>query len=984
MFTPHHILIILFAYLMLLFGLAYYAEKREDRSKSIVNNPYVYSLSLAVYCTSWTFYGSVGWAATSGISFLTIYLGPSIAAVLWTLILPKIIRIAKANRITTISDFISARYGKSIFLSALVTLIAVAGIGPYLGLQIKAIITTFGIITGNPKEGVGAAMVITMILGVFAVLFGARRIDSSERHGGLVFAIAFESIVKLAAFLTVGIFVTYFLFNGFGDITTQIEQAGRSLLITANAPSYFEWTALLILSMMAVMLLPRQFQMSVVENYNEDHIRKAARLFPLYLLLINIFVLPIAFGGVLTTGNSQGAESFVLTLPLVNSSKAVTLFVFIGGFAAATGMVIVESVALSTMVMNSLVMPVLVKFGKAQSIPLLVINIKRLVIMGIVFIGYFFAISIGGFYSLVDMGLKSFEAVALFAPAFFIGLFWKRANKKGAAAGLVAGFSIWLYTLMIPAAVKSGLLDGSAIQSLVSGSSFLNPEALFGVSGLGKWSHTLFWSMLLNLFFFFGISVITKRTKTEELQSLIFVEGYKSSIGRKATHNLDTAALRDILVTYLGNEEAEAVLRKFLRIKNKNSGSLSESEISELHETVEKELSGAFGPGISAIIFRSRQMLGEDQDISESIQSITEALRLSKNELAEANRQLSYLKEFSENIIESAPVGIIIVDNELTIKYCNNEMQRLAAIDSLTVLSKNIGEALPWFDTKELSSRKDFVVKGPAGRSLNVNVSLFKDPSGGYVVVFEDITEKLKMEQQLKQASKLAGIGKLTAGLSHEIGNPLAAISSLVQELREIKACSDESMQFTKESLNAINAHIQRIVKIVRSLGDFASVAPPVKTYASIDEILQQTLNLVKYDKRFANVELAVDLEDLPKVFVNTDQIQQVFMNLILNSLDAMEAGGRLSITGLQDNGYAAITFSDTGEGIAEDDLEKIFDPFYTTKPYGKGTGLGLSICYGIISDHGGALIVRSKKGEGSAFIVRLPADSIARENTDN
>ncbi|MCE5312561.1 MAG: hypothetical protein LLF86_05355, partial [Nitrospiraceae bacterium] len=272
MFTPFDLFLVVLVYLLVLFALAYYAERKEQAGKSIVNNPYVYALSLAVYCTSWTFYGSVGRAATDGLSFLTIYLGPTIMAAVWMIVLRKVIRIAKANRITTISDFIGARYGKSIFLSALVTVIAVAGIGPYLGLQIKAIITTFGIITGQMREGVGAGMIITMILGIFAVLFGARKIDSSERHGGLVFAIAFESIVKLAAFLTVGIFVTYFLFNGFGDISSRIESAGKAYLLAAGSGhSYFEWTALLLLSMMAIMLLPRQFQMSVVENYNEDH-----------------------------------------------------------------------------------------------------------------------------------------------------------------------------------------------------------------------------------------------------------------------------------------------------------------------------------------------------------------------------------------------------------------------------------------------------------------------------------------------------------------------------------------------------------------------------------------------------------------------------------------------------------------------------------------------------------------------------------------
>ncbi|MCE5312712.1 MAG: PAS domain-containing protein, partial [Nitrospiraceae bacterium] len=764
---------------------------------------------------------------------------------------------------------------------------------------------------------------------------------------------------------------------------------GKAYLLAAGSGhSYFEWTALLLLSMMAIMLLPRQFQMSVVENYNEDHLRKASWLLPLYLLLINLFVLPIALGGVLSTGQSIGAESFVLTLPLMNGSKAIVLLVFIGGFAAATGMVIVESVALSTMVMNSLVMPVLVKFGKDSSLPSLVINIKRFVIMCIVFIGYFFAISIGGFYSLVDMGLKSFEAVSLFAPAFFIGLYWKKAGKKAVAAGLIAGFVIWIYTLMIPATIKAGLLDSSGLAAYLQGFSMLNPEALFGVPGLGKWSHTLFWSMLVNLLLFFGISVVTKQSKEEELQALVFVESYNRRISRSGSYGLDITTLRELLHTYLGYEDAERLIKKFLEQKNKNENELSDSDMTELWHEAEEELSGAFGPGISALIFNSRFMLNakEQQNLSESIHSITETLRLSKEELADANRQLSYLKEFSENIIESAPVGIVIVDRSLAVNYFNSEMQRLAGLSRSEAMSKKITDVLPWFTARgfDSSGKGDFIVNGPAGRVFHVNVSLFKDPSGGFVIVFEEITEKIKMEEQLKQASKLASIGKLTAGLSHEIGNPLASISSLVQELMHIKTCSPENTEFTKEALDAIHSNIERIAKIVRSLGDFARVAPPHKIPASVVEILQQTLDLVKFDKRFAETELSLDLNDVPEVNVNRDQMQQVFLNLILNALDAMHGKGRLSISVKSIGRDVEIVFSDTGAGIDEESLQKIFDPFFTTKPYGRGTGLGLSICYGIINDHGGTLTVRSKKGEGAAFIIRLPVHSDARSDTDS
>ncbi len=419
MFSPWILLTIILGYLLLLFSVAYFAERKEQQGKSIVSNPYIYSLSLAVYCTSWTFYGSVGRAANSGLSFLTIYIGPTLMAALWWIVLRKIVYLSKENRITTISDFISSRYGKSVGLSVLVTIVAVIGITPYLGLQLKAITTTFSLLSGRPEGSHVAGWFISLLLGVFAVIFGARKLDASERHGGLVFAVAFESAIKLVAFMSVGFFVTYGLFNGFGDIFGKIAstQYASLMKIGEGSPvSFLEWTSLTFLSMMAIMFLPRQFHVAVVENFSADHIKKAMWLFPLYLFLINIFVLPIAYGGLLLGDIPSKADYFVLSIPLHYGHPLLALIVFIGGFSAATAMIIVESVALSTMVMNSFVMPTFWNLRAFKNFSAVMLNIKRVVILGCVFLGYTFAVYIGEYYSLVDIGLKSFEAVTIFAP----------------------------------------------------------------------------------------------------------------------------------------------------------------------------------------------------------------------------------------------------------------------------------------------------------------------------------------------------------------------------------------------------------------------------------------------------------------------------------------------------------------------------------------------------------------------------------------
>ncbi|WP_333654191.1 ATP-binding protein [Dissulfurispira sp.] len=984
MFASYNLFFIVLCYLLLLFAVAYYAEKKEKAGKSIVNNPYIYSLSLAVYCTSWTFYGSVGKAATSGLSFLTTYLGPTLMAAVWLVVLKKVVRIAKANRITTISDFMGSRYGKSLSLSTLVTIVAVVGIAPYLGLQIKAIISTFTIISGEVKGSAAAGLFITLILGIFAIMFGARRLDSSEKHGGLVFAIAFESIVKLIAFVLVGIFVTYGLFEGFSDIFDRIKDSEHSVLLflgTGTETAYFEWFALLFLSMMAIMFLPRQFQMAVVENYDEAHITKAVWLFPLYLFLINIFVLPIAFGGLLLGGAGKDADYFVLTLPLSYGKQYLSLLAFIGGFSAATGMVIVEALALSTMVMNSIIMPTLINFHDAPKFPAIVLNIKRLVILGVVFLGYFFATSIGEFYSLVDMGLKSFEAVTLFAPAFLLGLYWKRGTKMGAIAGLIAGFTVWFYTLIMPALIKAGIVKDIGLIGLMTGSEMLNPASLFGIKGLGKWGNSLFWSMFFNLLFYIGVSVFTKQSKDEEIQSLIFVESYEKARELAYGSSYTVNDIEDILAQYLGRPEAREAIHSFLLKKKKKQDELTSKELFELRNEAEKILSGAIGSSIAAIIFENKLVLTEKEreELSESIKHITESLRLSRQELADANRELSYLKEFSENIIESAPVGITTVDSLLRVKYWNKEMETITGIKKSEAFNSSIILLLPWIpgDVLLQNEQNEITFQTPTHQTFKINISPFKDPSGylagGYVVILEDITEKKKMEEQLFQASKLASIGKLTAGISHEIGNPLASISSLVQELMVRKPESNDDTEFTENSLKTINSHIERIARIVRSLGDFARISSVEKTVSSIPEILDRTINLVKYDKRFKDIHLDTEIGDIPRLLLNSDQIQQVFLNLMLNALDAMPEGGRLDIKMERAGNFIEIIFHDTGVGIEESVMDKIFDPFFTTKPFGKGTGLGLSICYGIIREHNGTITVKSKRGEGTTFVIKLP-----------
>lgn len=971
---------IIFGYLGLLFIVAYYAEQKEKRGSNIVSNPYVYSLSLAVYCTSWTFYGSVGKAANSGLSFLTIYIGPTLMAALWWVVLRKIVYISKKNRITTISDFIASRYGNSLFLSALVTFVAVIGITPYLGLQLKAIMTTFSILAGKPEGSHFAGWFITLVLGLFAVFFGARKADVSERHGGIVFAIAFESAIKLIAFITVGLFVTYSLFNGFGDIMSQIRDSDFSYLMKLGGDSdvsYSEWASLTFLSMMAIMFLPRQFHVSVVENSSEEHIKKAMWLFPLYLFMMNIFVLPIAYGGLLLGGAKQSADYFVLSIPLSRGMPMLALFVFIGGFSAATAMIIVESLALSTMVMNSFVMPAVWSMNAMKGFYAMILNARRIVIVGLVFLGYFFAVYIGDFYSLVDIGLKSFEAVTIFAPAFLFGLYWKGGNKKGAIAGILAGFIIWVYTLIIPALMKAGIIVEGGLFGGVFSSALLNPFALFGLHGLDKWSHSLFWGLFLNLFFYVTVSLFTKESEAETRQSMVFVDAYSPvelDLSRKL---MSVEEIEGILSGYIGASEAAGTVRNFLRRNGLSGDVISEEWLFRLREEAEAVLSGVFSPSISSLVFRDRTYLTPDEkaQISDSVKKISRSLRLSRQELAEKNRQLALLKEFSENIIESIPLGVATLDESLKVKYWNHAMSGITGIvsdDALNMKAEHLLKCLhpslftPDITEGEVICHRDF--NNEARMLLKVYLSKLTGTQKGYVLVIEDITEKKKIEEELFRTTKHASIGRLAAGVAHEIGNPLASISSLVQEL-----LTEDLSPFVSDSLKTVNTHINRIARIVRELGDFARLSPRQKIPTDISAILESTLNLIKYDKNFNKIEIRKDIRETPAVKADPDQMQQVFLNFMLNARDAMPDGGMLEISVRHRNEYVETVFSDTGTGIGNENMDKIFDPFFTTKGPLKGTGLGLSICYSIIKDHGGTIEIDSARGHGAGFIIRLP-----------
>lgn len=528
------VLVVALAYLSALFAIAHWADRREAAGRSVIASPTIFALSLAVYCTTWTFYGSVGRAATLGIGFLPVYLGPTLLMLLAPLLLRKILRIAKAQRITSIADFLASRYGHSPLLGGLVALTATVGVTPYIALQLKAVAVSFDALTGGGLETAPAPILdqgflIAAVMALFAIVFGARQIDAAEHHPGMVAAIALESLVKLVAFLAVGIFVVWGLHGGldslFAAAAARPDLArlfGGDIALEGAASGV--WVTTTILSAAAMLCLPRQFQVMVIESVDERQLDRAVWLFPLYLLLINLFVLPVALSGLLTFGGRVDPDLFVVALPLHGGAEWLALLAFLGGLSAAAGMIVVESVALSTMLCNDLVVPVLLRFRpaalarSADPAPLLLL-VRRVAIVAILMFGYGYYRLAGSAYALVSIGLISFAAVAQFAPALIGGLYWRGATRRGAIAGVAAGTLIWAYTLLLPSFARSGWLPASFIADGPWSIAALRPYALFGLEGWDPLTHALFWSALANIGAYVGLSLFDRPDAAERAQA---------------------------------------------------------------------------------------------------------------------------------------------------------------------------------------------------------------------------------------------------------------------------------------------------------------------------------------------------------------------------------------------------------------------------------------------------------------------------------
>jgi signal transduction histidine kinase/Na+(H+)/acetate symporter ActP len=683
MISPVLIAAVAIGYLLILFALAYLVDRQPGHGSRAVNSSVVYTLSLAIYCTSWTFYGSVGLASKSGIQFLPIYLGPTLAFCLGWVLLRKMLRASKANRITSIASLIASRYGKSGSLGGLVTVIAVIGTVPYLALQLKAVSTSFTVLTAHRAAPGGsstgsilgdAGLWAAVLLTIFAMLFGSRSIQPGERHHGMVAAVAFDSLVKLVSLLAVGLFVGLALFDGFGDLfrRASTDPAVAPLFQFYGTGNTVNWIALTFLSLAAIVCLPRQFQVMVVENVDERHLDRAMWLFPLYLLAINLFVLPIALAGRMLLSPDTDPDTLVLALPLATGRPLLAIAVFVGGLSASAGMIIVETTALSTMVCNDLVMPVLLRIRhralaeRPDLIPLL-LSIRRLAMVVVMGLGYVYVRYVGEEFPLVSIGLVSFVAVAQFFPALVFGLFWRRATRIGALVGIGLGFVIWCYTLLLPSIANSGLMSGDFVASGPFGIAFLKPYALMGLTGLDPVEHCLFWSMLLNVGALAGLSLIIRQNAIDRAQAALFVDAYRAADAAQLLRR--TAALPDLRTLvgrFLGHPQAEAAFLSRARRRGLDPESIEAD--AEMVLYAERLLAGAIGSASARVLVGSvvtEEPLGLDEimrildetsrliETNRQLEEKSHALEVAGEELRRANERLKEFDRLKDDFVST-------------------------------------------------------------------------------------------------------------------------------------------------------------------------------------------------------------------------------------------------------------------------------------------------------------------------------------------
>ncbi len=1035
-------------YMGSLFLIALRVEKKSKEGRSPSRHPLFYALSLAVYCTAWTYYGQVGMAASVGLLFLAVYLGPTVAIFVWWTILRKLVRLKNKHRLTNIADFISARYNKSQLIAVMVTLMALVGTMPYIALQLKAITSTFALITspviGNPsgesslasliRENIGP--IVTFLMIVFTIIIGVRRLDPTERHEGMVASLVVECVVKLGAFLIAGIYVTYFMFSGFGDLFQRMMDISPSTVfrftsLKVEAGGYLVWGTHFVLSMAAILFLPRQFHVAVVENSDENHIKTAMWVLPLYLFLITIFVLPIALAGLVKGLPLSDADTYVLMLPLMEGKAWLSLLVFIGGFSAAGGMVMIASMTIATMMTNHLFLPLVGRIPSLEFLKRHLLRCRWVAVVIVISAGYWFMVTIGESYILVNIGLMAFAMALQFAPPILGGLFWCRGNKVGAALGLLAGFVIWLYTLLIPSFAKSGWVSSSFLLDGPWGLAFLKPEALLGMPLADPLSHTVFWSLLLNVSFYVLGSLASTRSREEESLAREFTDVLKSTVPIVRPHErkalIDMAEkcddLEKVLLHYFHPHEARSNISRCIeKVGLAGRDHISMVELMELQNEVEKLLAGSIGAAsaykamFDGIAFSPQ----ESRELSDVYAEILKNLRITPGELKarvdyyqerevlllqqarELNEKVKELewevaqrrrvqKALQEgelryrSLVETMNEGMVLEDEQGVITYVNDKLCEMWECSRDEIIGKTIGDFLE-DDQRQVVEEKlqrrfsgevvicEVTWSGKEGSKISTYVSAVPYISGdneyqGSFAVLTDITPLKALEREKSNIISM---------FAHDMRSSLVGIHGLgLRLLNKYDSMDDEKRS---EYLQIINREAAKLESLVDDFLEFSRLETGRLKLNFSPMSLEKELNEIHeaYCAKTAQANIRMDLsieQALPVIHADGNRLRRVFTNLLDNAVKFSRPDTTITIEAREVDAGMEIKIIDQGVGIHPNDLPFIFDLFHRGKGDEKkeGYGIGLATVKAIVEGHGGKMHVTSQLNKGSVFTIFLP-----------
>ena len=1020
-------------YVFFLFLIAWWGDGGGRRFASGRSRPVVYALSLAVYCTSWTYYGSVGLASGHGLDFLPIYIGPILVVGLGAPFIARVANLARAQNVTTVADFVSARYGKSQPVAAVAALIALIGLAPYVALQLKAIAPTVLMVAESfdsarltPEQpSTSFYLAVSLLLALFAMAFGTRRINPKEHQDGLILAIAVEAIVKLVAFLALGAFVVWRLNNGLVDLTETAGSDPRIASVIQTPPDPAVWVVTTLLSASAVVLLPRQFHVAVVENHDQRGIRVAAWLFPTYLVLINLFVVPLAIAGLeVFPDGSINRDLTVLALPLSAGAHGVALLTMVGGLSAATGMVVVESVALAISTSNDLVMPLLLRRRGAQAraaegdIGALVLWVRRIAIVGVLALGFAYE-RMTGETGLVSIGLLSFAAVAQIAPAFLGGLVWRRGTARGAIAGMTAGALAWFYLLLLPSirpehALASLLAHGPLAIAWLSPAALVAfaPNALVGGVVL---------SLAANVAAFVAFSLTRQPSALERAQASAFAGvgvGGKPQAFRLWRSSTTAGELEAAVARYLGAGRARRAFSSFMRERGLDYDPALEAS-AQLIRHAEFLLSPAIGASTSrqvlSLLLRPRTVSGHS------------ALKL----IDEASAAIQSSRDQLQHALDHAKQGITVFDANLALTAWNREFADLfdlppgmlrhgLGLDEIVRFNAGRGAYGPGDSEDFVADRVASLLYDEAPNRLRlfsnrvIEVRSARLPDGGIVTTYTDVTQTVQAEEALEAANEMlerrvdertAELQRLNAELkrakneadaanlsktrflaaaSHDILQPLNAARLYASSLTE--GASRIGAQERADLARSVDVSLEAVEEILGALLDISrldagATRPEISDVPICD--LMRTLEI-----EFAAVARAkgLELKFIPtKLAVRTDRrlMRRLMQNLISNALK-YTLNGRVLVGCRRIPGAARIEVWDTGLGIPPEQQRAVFVEFKRLDQgarVARGLGLGLSIVerLGRVLEHPVGL--RSQPGKGSAFFVTAPLGVAAPES---